>query len=71
MVSIKKIRSALMICSIWAVVLWSPLPGNTASLPHHHIEISFDLTKHKIYGTVDATIPSKVCEQYWSARVYA
>jgi len=62
MVSIKKIRSVLMICSIWAVVLWSPLPGNTASLPHHHIEISFDLTKHKIYGTVDVTLPSTVRE---------
>ncbi len=62
MVSIKKIRSVLMICSIWAVVLWSPLPGNTASLPHHHIEISFDLTKHKIFGTVDVTLPSTVRE---------
>ena len=62
MVSIKKIRSALVICSIWAAVLCLPLLGNTASLPHHHIEISFDLTKHKIYGTVDVTLPSTVRE---------
>jgi len=62
MVSVKKIRSALLFCSIWAVVLCSPLPGNTASIPHHHIEISFDLTEHKIYGTVDVTLPSTVRE---------
>ena len=60
MVLIKKIRSALLICSIWAVVFWSPLPGNTASMPHHHIEISFDLAEHKIYGTVDVALPSTV-----------
>jgi uncharacterized iron-regulated protein len=60
MVSVKKMRSVLMICSMFFVVLWSPLPGKTASLPHHHIEISFDLTKHKIYGTVDVTLPSTV-----------
>jgi len=62
MVSIKKIRSALVICSIWTAVLCLPLLGNTASLPHHQIEISFDLTKHKIYGTVDVTLPSTVRE---------
>ena len=60
MVSLKKIPYALVICSIWTVVLWSPLPGNTASLSHHRIEISFDLTEHKIYGTVDVTLPSTV-----------
>jgi hypothetical protein len=62
MMSIKKIRFALVISSIWTVLLWPPLPGNTASLPHHHIEISFDLTDHKIYGTVDITLPGTVRE---------
>ncbi len=62
MVSLNRIRYALMICSLWAAVLWSPLPGFTASLPRHHIEISFDLTEHKIYGTVDVTLPSAVRE---------
>jgi len=62
MVSIKKSRSVLVIFSIWAAVLCLPLPGNTASLPHHHIEIAFDLTRHKIYGTVDVTLPSTVRE---------
>jgi len=62
MVFIIKIRSALLFCAIWAVVLCSPLPGNTASMPHHHIEISFDLAEHKIYGTVDVTLPSTVRE---------
>ena len=62
MVFIKKIRSALLFCAIWAFVLCSPLPGNTASMPHHHIEISFDLAEHKIYGTVDVTLPSTVRE---------
>ena len=60
MVSINKIRSALIICAIWASVLCLPLQGNTASLPHHRIEISFDLTEHKIYGTVDVVLPSTV-----------
>ncbi len=40
-----------------AGVLWSPNSGAVDSLPHHHIIISFDLAGHRIYGTMDATIP--------------
>lgn len=62
MVLMKRMCSTLVICSAWAVVLCSPLPGITASLPHHQIEVSFDFTEHKIYGSVDITLPSTVGE---------
>lgn len=60
MACIQDIRFALLSCLVVASVLCLPLPGTTASLPQHRITISFDLPKHRIYGTVDATIPQSV-----------
>ncbi len=60
MACIQDIRFALLSCLVMASVLCLPLPGTTASLPQHRITISFDLPKHRIYGTVDATIPQSV-----------
>ncbi|MFA9614719.1 MAG: hypothetical protein ACERK9_12320, partial [Deltaproteobacteria bacterium] len=60
MACIQDIRFALLSCLVMASVLCLPLSGTTASLPKHRITISFDLPKHRIYGTVDATIPQSV-----------
>ncbi len=67
MACIQDIRFALLSCLVMAVVLCLPLPGTAASLPQHRITISFDLPKHRIYGTVDATIPQSV-RTIWAGK---
>lgn len=60
MASMQKIRFALIGCLVIAGVLCLSSLGAAASLPQHRITISFDLPKHRLYGTVDVTIPQSV-----------
>ncbi|UCF01120.1 MAG: ChaN family lipoprotein [Deltaproteobacteria bacterium] len=60
MASIQKILFALIGCLVIAGVLCLSSLGRAASLPQHRITISFDLPKHRIYGTMNATIPQSV-----------
>ena len=57
---LQQIRSALIVCIVLAIVFCLFPASNASSLPQHRISISFDLTKQRIYGTVDATIPKNV-----------
>jgi uncharacterized iron-regulated protein len=43
-----------------ALVLGFAPAGLTTTLPHHHISISFDLKKNRIYGSVEVTVPEDV-----------
>lgn len=45
---------------IMAAVLWLPVTGVAESLPQHHINISFDLARHRIFGTAEITVPKGV-----------
>ena len=60
MASMQKIRFVLIGCLVIVGVLCLSSLGTAASLPQHRITISFDLSKHRIYGTLDATIPQSV-----------
>ena len=42
------------------LVILLPAIGSSAPLPYHRIAISFDFPNHRIYGTVDATVPYSV-----------
>jgi len=60
MTSQQKIRFAFIGCLVMAGVIFSSSLATAASLPLHRIKIWFDLPRHQIYGTVDATIPQRV-----------
>ena len=60
MAAMQKVRFAFIGCLVMAGVLILSSLGTAASLPQHRIAIWFDLPKHRIYGTVDVTIPQSV-----------
>lgn len=51
---------AFVVCPVLTLFLWlTPLYAAT-SLPLHRISVSFDLSRHRIHGTVDITTPKNI-----------
>ncbi len=57
---LQKMLVVYIFCLVLAHALCLSKVGNAEPLTHHRIWISFDLTKHRIRGTLDATIPQEV-----------
>jgi aminopeptidase N len=56
----RTVSFALLCLLLTAASLGLPSLGMADSLAEHRIKISFDLAEHKLFGTVDATIPKSV-----------
>ena len=52
--------SGRLLIFLIAFGLLSSSPALAASLPHHRLDISFDLDKQEVSGTVDITVPEHV-----------
>jgi uncharacterized iron-regulated protein len=56
----KKSHRAFVVCLVLILFIWLSSLHAAAALPLHRISVSFDLSNHRIIGTVDLTIPKNV-----------
>ncbi|UCG11307.1 MAG: ChaN family lipoprotein [Deltaproteobacteria bacterium] len=60
MKSTRDIRFLGVACLITFVLFGLPPSSAADSLPHHNITISFDLSRNRLYGVLDASLPGGV-----------